>query len=670
MKKILIEILLFSSFLILLTPLYKNNEINVPLIIDEYVDVSEVSSQNINSKKVISDDYIVTIKHKSIYFKEELFKKNSLEYDHFHLVRNTNPDEELVEYRKEVEKFYKKENEKIIKDLNLCCFSEQITYSNYAPFIQISFDNIADSRKKGFKVENLRNKKNVDIIDTIFINNGYKSEFPVLSQGNQTLEEPYVFEYALYDIGVDASKFQGEGIRIGVIENYRPMNLFGINSDKITFWEEGTILNHPHGDVVINILAGSYGISNNSHIYFASIASSGMNSFVKLYNAINWQLAHPRSVHIINFSLGILEGKYSSITQLLDFLSVSSKVTFVVASGNNCPINNSNDLGNGFNIISVGSTNKNKEVSSFSNYGVNPMYSGVLKKPSLVAPGEGLQFIGSIPNDYLRTPGNNITSISGTSFAAPMVTGIVALLIDQYRYLMLEPWNIHSILISSAKKIRGQTERYYEPGGFGLVHYKEAKKIINNNTFFEIYTSPNSSDNSFSYYSGFIKIPKFSEIELNVVMYTPQSSVSNFNNIQTIYNLQYTKYNISLINNLNVCVKNATRIGNYYHLTFSNNTGVDQEYVLKVQIDGSFNSQAMEIGGVTFFGEGIHRHVYRTLVSSNDFTHSLKCNCGRIAAFTHYVSLNENPFGMSNNKPLYCGLCGHELNSFMIWPAY
>jgi subtilisin family serine protease len=71
------------------------------------------------------------------------------------------------------------------------------------------------------------------------------------------------------------------------------------------------------------------------------------------------------------------------------------------------------------NVFSVGSVNKDGELSSFSSLGPVLVDGSGRIKPDLLAPGEDI---------VLAFPGNQYMTASGTSFAAPHVTGVVALM--------------------------------------------------------------------------------------------------------------------------------------------------------------------------------------------------------------------------------------------------
>ncbi|MFK7981409.1 MAG: S8 family serine peptidase, partial [Saprospiraceae bacterium] len=130
--------------------------------------------------------------------------------------------------------------------------------------------------------------------------------------------------------------------------------------------------------------------------------------------AINYAVA--ANMHISNNSWGgnaYDPALYAAIQQ-----AANQNHLFIAAAGNNGE--NADQLPiypaayNLPNIISVASTNHQDSLSSFSNYGANTV--------DLAAPGS--QILSCFPN-------NSYTTISGTSMAAPHVTGACALLLGQ-----------------------------------------------------------------------------------------------------------------------------------------------------------------------------------------------------------------------------------------------
>jgi len=131
------------------------------------------------------------------------------------------------------------------------------------------------------------------------------------------------------------------------------------------------------------------------------------------------------------------------------------------------------------NVIAVGATNSNDDsMTSFSSWG--PMDDGRLK-PDVVAPG-----CESTGEGYIHStlPGNTYGSPGwcGTSMAAPTVSGISGLIVEQYRTTFGGtdplPSTVKALLVQTAVDLDDNTS-YYNPGpdyasGYGRVDAQAA----------------------------------------------------------------------------------------------------------------------------------------------------------------------------------------------------
>ena len=130
---------------------------------------------------------------------------------------------------------------------------------------------------------------------------------------------------------------------------------------------------------------------------------------------------------VINLSLGS-STQSTAITNAIKY-ALSKGIYVVTSAGNEgkngptFPAANGRDTGME-NLISVGSTDLNDRKSSFSNYGPSV---------DLVAPGEKV---------FAPAPDNRLASWTGTSQAAPMVSGALALMLGEVGY---QPRNSYTV---------------------------------------------------------------------------------------------------------------------------------------------------------------------------------------------------------------------------------
>ncbi|MDZ5471910.1 S8 family serine peptidase [Bacillus sp. 31A1R] len=210
-----------------------------------------------------------------------------------------------------------------------------------------------------------------------------------------------------------------------------------------------------HGTHVAGIIAskkdngiGSYGINPNAKILPVDVFNRG-------WGASDYHIAEgilhaiEKGAKVINMSLGG-PGKLPIVEDAIK-LALSKNITVIAAAGNN---------GDDMNmypasiegVISVGSTNKDNKLSSYSSYG---------SSIDIVAPGENVyapiyDYDRDISFDYL----------SGTSMASPVVAGVVSLLLSKHP--KLTPAEVEYILKHSTKDLgeKGYDTKY----GHGLIN--------------------------------------------------------------------------------------------------------------------------------------------------------------------------------------------------------
>ena len=120
-------------------------------------------------------------------------------------------------------------------------------------------------------------------------------------------------------------------------------------------------------------------------------------------------------------------------------------------------------------VLAVGATNGRDKKAVFSNKGA---------WISVAAPGEGIVSCFSTPY------GNNTdryVSMSGTSMAAPFVTGLISYLLSFNNARNLTPYQIKTLIENTADKVDGMTS-FSEKYGNGRVNVLEAVKKVRDNT--------------------------------------------------------------------------------------------------------------------------------------------------------------------------------------------
>jgi subtilisin family serine protease len=189
-----------------------------------------------------------------------------------------------------------------------------------------------------------------------------------------------------------------------------------------------------------------------------------------------------------------LFGKYTSDSSALDSLIIKKDLCVVFSAGNDRNdrhayvyyYNYTSDTieylnyassdgtymtvgptGSAKNVIAVGAPQGAKTMSEFGSWG--PTRSGMLK-PEISAPGV---------NIYSSLPGNSYGRMSGTSMAAPVVTGSLALLMEQWRDIhggYPSPAVIRNLIALTATEVKKLGPDYEY--GFGVLNTAGAAVMI------------------------------------------------------------------------------------------------------------------------------------------------------------------------------------------------
>ena len=294
----------------------------------------------------------------------------------------------------------------------------------------------------------------------------------------------------------------GAGVKIGIIEAgcgqydssapqlVNKTNLHVIN----TYDSNGTISGvlSDHATMVTTILAGKTvlydgriikGIVPGATVY--EVPSNSMES------ALNgFDLLVAEGVSVINCSFGV---KYSGDTyndwdRAFDNAIATSGVVLVKSAGNNGTFDDCiTTPGKAVNAITVGNakTKTNSTTAAMSPFLMAPSSSFVEasylpNKPDIVAPGSYIS---------AKIHPNTITTDSGTSYAAPMVTGVIAQMMEYSPNMIGHPTRIKACLLLSADRTKISTtnnavvgNQLREKSGAGFVNAISAVRYYLNET--------------------------------------------------------------------------------------------------------------------------------------------------------------------------------------------
>jgi bacillopeptidase F len=259
-----------------------------------------------------------------------------------------------------------------------------------------------------------------------------------------------------------AQGFDGSGITVGIIDTGVDANHPALKSKYRGMKADGTVDNNyswfdavggrvapyddnRHGTHVAGTVMGSTadgyvtGMAPGAKFIASKILSgSGSGTLEGVTKGLEWMLA-PRDSNgqnpdptkapdIVSNSWGTNNGRLEAFRNIAKaFLAAGIEPVF--AAGNSGPRAGSVGAPGSYpEVISVGATDRDDKVATFSSRGPSPIKGadGSDKKPDVSAPGKDI--ISSIP-------GGGYASFSGTSMATPGVSGVIALMLSKYKDL-------------------------------------------------------------------------------------------------------------------------------------------------------------------------------------------------------------------------------------------
>jgi hypothetical protein len=295
-----------------------------------------------------------------------------------------------------------------------------------------------------------------------------------------------------------------------------PYNISGSGVD-LGIWDNGRVDNHVDFCGRLTVVDSYASVGDHATHVAGTMAGSGANSAAQGGSAYQWKGMAPGADIISYYWDNSLSGHNGAINTYGIELSQNSwswligdstcwyygyygweaddydriatglygkRIVVVFAAGNergysHCagykPYGNIPPPGTAKNVITVGATNSNDDsMTWFSSWG--PVDDGRVK-PDVVAPGDESLGDQGITSTYLN---NSYYSDQGTSMAAPAVSGVSALLIQQYRsiYGGADPWpsTVKALLIHTAVD-RGNPGPDYA-FGYGRVDAQVAADVL------------------------------------------------------------------------------------------------------------------------------------------------------------------------------------------------
>ncbi|MDN7241643.1 S8 family serine peptidase [Planococcus sp. N028] len=187
--------------------------------------------------------------------------------------------------------------------------------------------------------------------------------------------------------------------------------------------------------------------------------------------------AADNGANVINMSIGSYY--YSYVEDLATAYAKDKGVTIIASAGNDDTSKNSYPAALA-SVIAVSATDSKDRITNFSNYGYNI---------DIAAPGVDI---------YATTTGSSYRYLSGTSMAAPVVSGVAALILSKNP--LLSPDQVENILAKSSVDLGSEGWDYFY--GYGRVDALQALKKtpapITDITSSSTFTASGANKNSIS----------------------------------------------------------------------------------------------------------------------------------------------------------------------------
>lgn len=263
----------------------------------------------------------------------------------------------------------------------------------------------------------------------------------------------------------------GSGVKLGLVDEGKVQPNDEIDASRITYVEPSKSGYHLHSTNVARIAAGTEGVAAGASIYSSSSEydSSTDAYYGEQYVKCLVGLSNA-GVKVANMSMGIKTERTESYTALevyTDYFVSQNKLLVVKSAGNEHDAVTS--PGMAYNVITTG---------GFFNQGTTDQSDDVVFRNSNYYKGSGCfkpDFIADQSYAYHWVLNDDVT---GTSYAAPFVTGTIALLYELRPSLAAQPEAVKAILMASChRKITPSSGDPAENMASGLTAHQGAGAI-------------------------------------------------------------------------------------------------------------------------------------------------------------------------------------------------
>lgn len=292
-------------------------------------------------------------------------------------------------------------------------------------------------------------------------------------------------------IGAENLAFDGTGVRVAVIDtgvyDHPDLNLTAnrnfVSDESVLDFEDFEDL-VGHGTHVAGIIGGNgsgsgglyKGVAPGISIINAKAGDATGLEEGDIISAIQWS-ANTANADIISMSFGDSYPIASDLMILTLAAATENGVITVSSAGNSGPeYLSGGSPASGIDVISVGATDSNNNLASFSSWGPSLSYLGYV---DVVAPGVNIistEAPKSIISDRNRFLGGffdfsgdaDYIPLSGTSMACPIVAGALAIM--KQAYPSISPETARIALLEGAQDLSSADDSEFMKSGFGLIN--------------------------------------------------------------------------------------------------------------------------------------------------------------------------------------------------------
>lgn len=252
-------------------------------------------------------------------------------------------------------------------------------------------------------------------------------------------------EWGLKAIGLENANYTGKGIDICILDTGLEISHPDFSSEEVEgkSFIDGEDWNRDpngHGTHCAGVATGNtrndtgkrYGIARGCNLKIAKVlADNGRGTTSSVIDAIDWAIT--KKFRILSLSLASpvkLDDQPSVLFETIGERALENNCLIIAAAGNDSnrpqipqPVSMP---ANSKSIMAVGAIDSQMKIARFSNAGINPSTGGNI---NVCAP--GVDIISAYPKNA-KNKNNLYYSMSGTSMAAPHVSGLAALYMEQF----------------------------------------------------------------------------------------------------------------------------------------------------------------------------------------------------------------------------------------------